>query len=530
MVLVFLGHLEWVMPIKFECPNCHRKLTVADAMAGKKGKCPACGNAVAVPTSSAAPHPPVPPVSKGPSKPAPPLPGSAATPVHTNGSSGNHKPVAGKPAPPKPPPPKLSPASRIPGLTPALKPPPTPPPPPQAPPPADVEAEAAAAFSDEPVAKPADPEYVEFECDFCSEPVKIAIAEAGKRVPCPSCRRIIKVPEPKKDKKDWRDPNAGLPAAAKKPDGPEPEGQWGAGNARRVGLKELEEEGILPTTAPPRTLRQRITTWVWRAAGVGILVYLALAGYDWWHGRGETAALQAALKWANSQEGSNEASAAVREGALRYYRRTHKEGDATEANNQFGKALTLLRSSGASDEGDFVLMDLATGMIDLGGTKDDVYSGKSLKWEEVHKSAKASLLEIRSPQVRLQGLHQVARRLLARQEIPHILPLASQVFTTPYDQMNALAELGLDLVEGGAGKEHAESAFDQAQKIAQNIKDPPRISSALITLAVVLNKQLPKVEAGQATGTGSSSRGSSKRTRRAGPGSTTKSFPCIRAA
>ena len=107
------------MPIKFECPGCHKKLTVADAMAGKRGKCPACQKQINVPANGATP-PPASPASKpaaaskpgGPS--APPAPATKATrqasrpaPQPRPGSSpapASPKPAAanGSAAPPKP--------------------------------------------------------------------------------------------------------------------------------------------------------------------------------------------------------------------------------------------------------------------------------------------------------------------------------------------------------------------------------------------------------------------------------------------
>jgi hypothetical protein len=47
--------------ISFPCPFCRKKLSVKEALAGKKGKCPACGKGVVVPVPqpvSPAPDPP----------------------------------------------------------------------------------------------------------------------------------------------------------------------------------------------------------------------------------------------------------------------------------------------------------------------------------------------------------------------------------------------------------------------------------------------------------------------------------------
>src|SRR4051812_16654510 len=41
--------------ISFSCISCQKKLAVKDELAGKKVKCPGCGNAVVVPQAAAAP-------------------------------------------------------------------------------------------------------------------------------------------------------------------------------------------------------------------------------------------------------------------------------------------------------------------------------------------------------------------------------------------------------------------------------------------------------------------------------------------
>src|SRR5262245_24951114 len=40
--------------IALHCPTCHKKLSIKDELAGKKIKCPGCGNPIAVPQAAAA--------------------------------------------------------------------------------------------------------------------------------------------------------------------------------------------------------------------------------------------------------------------------------------------------------------------------------------------------------------------------------------------------------------------------------------------------------------------------------------------
>ncbi len=46
------------MAIKFNCGGCDKRLGVADHLAGKRGKCPECGNIFTVPSAGSAPPPP----------------------------------------------------------------------------------------------------------------------------------------------------------------------------------------------------------------------------------------------------------------------------------------------------------------------------------------------------------------------------------------------------------------------------------------------------------------------------------------
>ena len=39
--------------ISFSCPHCNKALRVKDELAGKRGKCPGCGQAFAIPATSA---------------------------------------------------------------------------------------------------------------------------------------------------------------------------------------------------------------------------------------------------------------------------------------------------------------------------------------------------------------------------------------------------------------------------------------------------------------------------------------------
>jgi len=170
--------------------------------------------------------------------------------------------------------------------------------------PVDVEAEAAALFSDEPKsAETVEVKTIDFDCPFCDEPVKLPADLAGKRAPCPACKRIIKVPElVKKDPKDWRKVEARGPAGAVLANQPELEGAWGSTSVRGVGRESLMEAGVIPKEEKPRTLWQKAR---WPVVGVSLLIVLGvggLVGYRWWAGRAIERGVQEAVTFADSNE------------------------------------------------------------------------------------------------------------------------------------------------------------------------------------------------------------------------------------
>src|SRR5262245_58453104 len=184
------------MTINFRCPSCGKVLKVKEGLTGRKAPCPSCKTVLTIP---AAPTPPGDGASTAPPKAAAP-PAQAA------------RAAAGKSVPP----PAKSPVAT------GVKPPPkNAPNPPSAPvngePPADIgdaEAFAASLLGDEPKQEePTETKTITFKCPQCDDPMTVSIELAGKQAPCPSCRRIVKVPLPqKKEPIDWRQPNKKLPS------------------------------------------------------------------------------------------------------------------------------------------------------------------------------------------------------------------------------------------------------------------------------------------------------------------------------
>lgn len=434
------------MPIRITCPHCKRGMLVDERLAGKKGKCKACQGIITVPS----------------------LPTS-------NSSATEAAPAA-----------------------------------PQAAAPADVEAEAAALFADEPKQEElAEVKTIDFNCPFCDEPIKLSADLAGKRAPCPECKHIIKVPElAKKDPKDWRKVEARGPTGARLPDQPELEGAWSSRTVGSVGKQSLEEAGVLAKVEKPRTLWQKVRLPVLIASVALVLVAGGLPVYRWWGRRALERSIQDAVAFADSPEAKPTAKAALSLAAGEYYLRSrtaHPDARtgrsvpaAVAANNQFGTALTTLRSMPPSEERDALLADLALAEIELGGDKPDTDLELRLPWDKTQQLLLPTLKEIHDAEAKRHALSAVAQHLRERGQSSRILTLTNQLFSeADADKAAALAVVGLEFLKAD-DRPSAEKALEFALQLfpkdakAKDAKSP-RLPSEVVTLALLLDKKdVPK--------------------------------------
>jgi len=336
---------------------------------------------------------------------------------------------------------------------------------------------------------------------MCDAELHLPLDLAGKRSPCPECRRIIKVPEPvKKDPANWRQTNQNLPSAARRPEEKAPEGAWGSttGTAS-VSRESLQDAGAFPEAKALRTVRQRITRYAtWSAAAIFLTVCAVLVWYKWAQAR-EEQAVKLALDYAESDPGKSDLG---RDGRAAIYRlagehalRARKAGCAVDAQDQFHKSLsTLARAAGAGDsatEHDALLQDLAAAETALGGSPEEVDAGTKLKWDDTQKEIHAALRDIRSSEAKLEGLREVARRLAVKGQGARATALASSLYSSPdKEKAEALGVVGLELLTADK-KDLAAKAADQALALFA-AKDRPALAPSAVALAITLSRELPE--------------------------------------
>jgi hypothetical protein len=451
------------MPITFYCPNpgCRAKLTVPDSVAGKRGKCTKCKELMTVPAESAA-EPPAGPATKGTSAKATPPPPRAARPV---------------------------------------APPPVPAPPPEWPP-VDADAAAADVFSDGPHDAETTAEFIEFTCPQCDEPVKMPLDMGGKRAPCPSCRRIIAVPMPKKTQKtSWRDTGPNLPAGAKREEQDAPEGAW-EGKAGAVGTEALKEAGVIQERRKPLTLLEKTGPTLVVVMPVLLLIFGGLFLWQYLNSASEKKALDTALASAKSDAGQMALGAdgliAVHGFAGKYYLRSQVAGGsktpgaATLAREQYGKAVAVA-GSWHTPAGDALLGELALAQLDLGGNAEEIDADRKLKWTETQKLVRSTLATIRSQPGKVAALRRVVEGLVAHGQTNVVLPMTFALYPTEgADRSEAIAVVGLELLRLGK-KDEAVQAYAKAVAPYADKKTRPELRASVVALAVALERKPPKV-------------------------------------
>lgn len=369
--------------------------------------------------------------------------------------------------------------------------------------PADVESLAADALSDKPVAAAngqngnghasapvatatdAPKNTIDFDCDFCGDPVSMPLDMAGKQSPCPHCRRVVRVPVPKINvRENWRDAKKNIaPSAAKVNQVEAVEGVQG-GRAVGVSYDALKEAGVIQ--APPKP-PIGLMGWIRRAAiavavaGLGVGIYFVLSQART-KSKDERTFEQVRDDVAKSEKLKAmpvlkaEAERMIAE-TLLVKRSIPKTGQkALEAFQAARGILSSLPSSRSNDaaeslDADLMLIDLALATLELGAqNNDDLLTRERLEWGDVDKELSRTIDRIQSRDGKAAALRRLSVAL-TRMKKPEI---AAGLCTRFANQENQKAPLLAHLVAVGKA--------DLAANIA---KQPNPAKEAVATLARV---------------------------------------------
>jgi hypothetical protein len=421
------------MALKFSCPHCRKGIQVKEELAGRKGKCPYCHQLVRIPSAATS---------------------SAPSPAKRSTES-------------------------------------------------DIEALALAALGEKEKTKPgpgtdsANSKKIEFQCPMCDEKISLSADLAGKRAPCPECRRIIKVPLLEKNEpKDWRKVDVRNPLARDLKGEPAPEGAWGTAiGGGRVSRQALLEAGALPVVKEKWTVRQ----WTHRVAlGIGVAFVLVVGVWAVMHfgsqSRKSGAFSQAAKLVAESKDPLT-AAETYRGLGVYQFRSEKPSGDsnsAQAARDYFRKARAKLTEDNSSER-DAILIDVALDQLDLGSDSEEAQKrGIRLKWDDVILEVRRTLQEIKSPEARLMGLRQVEGKLI-NLNLPNFAARLPDAVLDPNDphRAEALAQYGLLIIDQ---KEQANAQATQALQASKpskkNEKEPAfSLPASVIALLVALDRK-----------------------------------------
>jgi hypothetical protein len=371
----------------------------------------------------------------------------------------------------------------------------------------DVDSLALAAFSEPsqpaPATKPGSKATIDFHCPYCDERIRMGADLAGKRAPCPECRRIIKVPLlVKEEPKDWRKIDTRNPLASRRGEDAVPEGAWGSTTSTAKVSRQalLEAKAIVPA-------KERWTTQQWiNRVSAGVAALVVVAGSLWFFRLAEVKwtkakAFNRAEELAKSQDLDLLSAAEVYRGMGAFQRRAEQSREGKDSadltRDLFGEARAKLSAEPKeTPERDAQLIDLALEQIDLGGDQQQVIKRTRLRWDDIARELRQTLQQVRSPQARLEGLREVESKLirLGQDAIAVNLP-GSVLDLNDSDRAEALGRLGLLLLDQ---KEQAATQETNARQAFTGKKDAKGKPVAPAASWIALNLALGRNETKEA--------------------------------
>jgi DNA-directed RNA polymerase subunit RPC12/RpoP len=455
------------MPIPFSCAGCKKAFKAPDHLAGKKVSCPSCKVVGTVPaTSPDTSSPAVAPVSKRDTE-------IMRKQAQTNGS-GKHQSA--------PPPPPIDPEEQL-----------------------RREADAMQSLLDDErqAAEASQAKSIDFECDNCGEPISVALDQAGKRTPCPSCARIVKVPAPaRRDSADWK-AKPQFASAVKLQTEEKPEGAWDA-TSKLVSREALEDADALPVRKAPVPLGTRVRQYLLVAA---VLAIGGVIGLSLMRGRSRTieAGKVETVLADIADPGKNKLDkAALEMMAARALLEQEIPNKLKTVEKHISQAIAALNESPASTARGLVAADMAENLAAMMGTNEDEKDGKKPQANFLQRTIGTCLGKIDDAEWRLDAWGRICRALLASEQSERMVVLEGQIFRgqarqtnrnneTIQPELEAAAITGLALLEEG-NRKNRDDLKEMALRSAESLKsrgEPSSFPSLAIGLYGWRGKELP---------------------------------------
>lgn len=354
--------------------------------------------------------------------------------------------------------------------------------------PADVEDLAMQALADEPAQQEAAPKSIDFECEYCGEVVSMALDMAGKREPCPSCKRIVRVPVPEGKQEDWRKLKQTGPSLAVNNQQEKLEGEWGTETARtRVSRDAMEEADAFVVPDEPVSIGK----WVKRGVIAVVLVCaIVAAGFSFNRQqrladqKGSLETVLALLKEAPKNSDPKlqlptDWVAEIQRGLGEYYVRKTGKGMLDKARSGFNEAwgafADVNRLTKPSIDRDLFLLRVAESQVALGGSEDEEKEKAKVAWMNMPEKLSPALRKMQSDDARAKGLRLIAAKLKAARQEATTITLITQLSMAGNPKEQARSPVFAQLI----------AAFIEQNKedLAAKRLPPPKLADGIADLA-----------------------------------------------
>jgi hypothetical protein len=281
--------------------------------------------------------------------------------------------------------------------------------------PADLDAFAAAAFADDPAAKPVAEEMLPVTCAKCDHHWQVEASKEGKNVLCPECRHPNRVPPRKKEEKiDWKTGGGG-PAGRKRETG---DTEFIQNVTTGIGQKTAQEivKDRDAQEEPEERRKRRLKIAGYSFLGIAVVGSAVFFGMRARNEVKSDAKMSDAVKEVETDappKDSRYLALILRAAGEHGIKTSNGTDDSKAAWDALKKGRNQFPNNPAPGvDRNIILGEIAISMADLLGTADEVQDGKRIELKAVVPDIRGTLQRISPNETEL--LADVVRRLTAK--------------------------------------------------------------------------------------------------------------------